>query len=90
MVLVMLVGRSWVGRVCGARGTLFGGKRIAAETKDERREKPARMAVHMTCTYLASMIESQSRPGTRRCEVKSSRFAYTAIFPTQAPCCGYA
>ena len=71
-----LLGWGWV-MVMGRKG-VGGGERMAAETRSERRESPARVRIHMTPTIFTSMIKVQVNV-LRKCVEKSLRFACTAV-----------
>lgn len=79
---VMLLGMKGVDSVCGTEGGLLGGAggrdRIAAET----REIQTRMTILMARRKPKSVIELMvvQVHALRKCIIKSSRFASTAVF----------
>lgn len=81
--LEIFPGRDKLDSFCGV-GTILsesdeGGTITAVETKEEKREKPARMAKDITLSRLTRMMEDKVNQVRRVAKVNTPRFAYTAV-----------
>lgn len=92
--LVIFPGRDRLDSVCGGGMIVTesdeGGTSTAVETKEEKREKPARMAKDITPSRVTRMMEVKINQVRRVAKVNTPRFAYTAILLFQASCLEHA